>query len=327
MQMVRQNQEGEMNIRTAYFSSKAFAVVAALAAGGLLAADYAEARGGKGGSVGSRGSKTFDAPPATKTAPNTAQPIQKSMTQPGAPGNAAAATAGGGFASRFGGMKGLLLGGLIGAGLASMLGLGGGFAAMLGFILQMALVAGIVMLVIAFFRSRSAAKPALAQASAGAATAPPQQNVYRTNAGGLGGAAPAPVIAGDDFNAFERLLKEVQLGYANNDLKALGDRTTPEMLSHFADELDENAKKGRSNDLSEPKLLQGDLAESWREGTMEYASVAMRYELIDATVDKKTGRVVSGSTTVPEQVTEVWTFVRPANGRPDQWELSAIQQA
>lgn len=316
-----------MSKRTAYFSSKAFAVVAALAAGGLLAADYAEARGGKGGSVGSRGSKTFDAPPATKTAPNAAQPIQKSITQPGAPSAAAVAPAGG-FASRFGGMKGLLLGGLIGAGLASMLGLGGGLAAMLGFVLQMALVAGIVMLVIAFFRSRSAAKPALAQASAGAAAAaPPQQNAYRTNAGGLGGAAPALAIAGDDFNTFERLLKEVQLGYANADLKALGDRTTPEMLSHFARELDENAKQGLSNDLSEPKLLQGDLAESWREGTMEYASVAMRYELIDATIDKKTGRVVSGSTTEPQQVTEIWTFVRPANGRPEQWELSAIQQA
>ena len=316
-----------MSIRTAYFSSKAFAVVAALAAGGLLAADYAEARGGKGGSVGSRGSKTFDAPPATKTAPNAAQPIQKSITQPGAPSAAAVSPAAGGFASRFGGMKGLLMGGLIGAGLASLFGFGGGFAAMLGFVLQMALIAGVVMLVIAFFRSRSGGTPALAQASAGAATAPPQQNAYRTNAGGLGGAAPAPAIVGDDFNAFERLLKQVQLAYANNDIKALGDVTTPEMLSHLARELDENTKQGVSNDLSEPKLLQGDLAESWREGTMEYATVAMRYELIDATVEKKTGRVVAGSTTEPQQVTEIWTFVRPANGRPEQWELSAIQQA
>lgn len=316
-----------MSTRTAYFSTKVFAVVAALAAGGLLAADYAEARGGRGGSVGSRGSKTFDAPAATKTAPN-AQPIQKSITQPGRPGTAAAVNSGG-FASRFGGMKGLLLGGLIGAGLASMLGLGGGLAAMLGFVLQMALIAGIVMLVIAFFRNRSASQqPAMAQAAAGAGSQPHDQNAYRASTAGLGGnSVPALNIGGEDFNAFERLLKEVQLAYANADIKALGERTTPEMLSHFARELDENAKQGVSNDLSEPKLLQGDLSESWREGTVEYATVAMRYELIDATVEKKSGRVVAGSTTEPQQVTELWTFLRPANGNAGQWELSAIQQA
>lgn len=315
-----------MSTRTAYFSGKVFAVVAALAAGGLLAADYAEARGGRGGSVGSRGSKTFEAPPATRTAPNQAQPIQKSMTQPGQAAGAAANTAT--AASRFGGMKGLLMGGLIGAGLASLFGFGGGLAAMLGFVLQMALIAGIVMLVIAFFRNRAAGQqPALAQAAAGAGNRPQDANLYRTNAGGTGASAPPLNIVGDDFNAFERLLKEVQLAYANADIKALGDRVTPEMLSHFAHELDDNAKRGVSNDLSEPKLLQGDLAESWREGTMEYASVAMRYELIDATVDKKTGNVVAGSTTEPQQVTEIWTFVRPAGANATTWELSAIQQA
>jgi predicted lipid-binding transport protein (Tim44 family) len=97
------------------------------------------------------------------------------------------------------------------------------------------------------------------------------------------------------------------------------------MLSYFAGELDANAKEGLRFEVSEPKLLQGDLAEAWREADGEYATVAMRYAMIDATVDAS-GRVVSGSREEPQEVTEVWTFRRPIGGTAAQWELSAIQQ-
>src|SRR5262249_5490270 len=45
----------------------------------------ADARAGRGGSFGSRGSQTFSAPPSTTTSPG-ARPIERSMTQPGQPG-------------------------------------------------------------------------------------------------------------------------------------------------------------------------------------------------------------------------------------------------
>jgi predicted lipid-binding transport protein (Tim44 family) len=97
------------------------------------------------------------------------------------------------------------------------------------------------------------------------------------------------------------------------------------MLSYFAQELEANKRKGFRNEVSEPKLLQGDLAEAWREGGNEYATVAMRFSLLDATVDGS-GRVISGSWTAPQEVTEIWTFRRPQGGTVRQWELSAIQQ-
>jgi predicted lipid-binding transport protein (Tim44 family) len=206
--------------------------------------------------------------------------------------------------------------------------MGGGLAAVLGFVLQGLLIAGLVMLVISFFRSRSAAnKPAMAQAGVTGASPTPGQQAYRASAGGMGVAQPELAIGGDDYNAFERLLKEVQLGYANADIAALQMRLTPEMLSQFAHELEDNKRRGVSNDLSEPKLLQGDLAEAWREGASEYATVAMRYEMIDALVDVKSGRVIEGSTTEPQEVTELWTFYRPTGSGAAKWELSAIQQA
>ncbi|MEZ5817998.1 MAG: Tim44 domain-containing protein [Hyphomicrobiaceae bacterium] len=308
------------------FSGKTLALVAVLGAGAMVTADFAEARGGRGGSFGSRGSRTFSAPPPTTTAPRAAQPIQKSITQPGRPSAGAAANTAR-QATRGGLMRNLLLGGLVGAALASLFG-AGMFANVLGFLLQGLLIAGLVMLVVSFFRNRSASnQPAMARASVAGSSPTPGQQAYRESAGGLGAQAPEVAISGDDYNAFERLLKEVQLGYANADVNALSSRLTPEMLSQFAHELEDNKRRGLSNDLSEPKLLQGDLAEAWREGASEYATVAMRYELIDALVDVKSGRVVEGSTTEPQEVVELWTFYRPAGAGADKWELSAIQQA
>src|SRR5690606_35647753 len=130
-----------------------------------------------------------------------------------------------------------------------------------------------------------------------------------------------------DYDAFERLLGEVQMAYGRNDVEALSKLLTPEMLSYFAAELDDNAKNGLLNVVSDVKLEQGDLAEAWREAHLEYATVALRYTLIDATVETATGRVVEGSRTEPTELTEVWTFARPVGGSASQWELSAIQSA
>jgi predicted lipid-binding transport protein (Tim44 family) len=148
--------------------------------------------------------------------------------------------------------------------------------------------------------------------------------------GGFGGssaAAPAARAAGtdevgltgDDFNTFEQMLGEIQTAYGKEDLSLLRRYVTPEMLSYYSEDLAENTSRGVVNKISDVKLLQGDLAEAWREGNAEYASVAMRYSLNDTYVDG-TGRVVEGG---PDEATEVWTFMRTHGGK---WLLSAVQQ-
>ena len=97
---------------------------------------------------------------------------------------------------------------------------------------------------------------------------------------------------------------------------------TPEMATFFNEDMQQNRQRGQVNKVSGTKLLQGDLAEAWREGDSDYASVAMRFSMVDRYVDVASGRLISGSEQ-PVEVTEVWTFVRP---RGSDWELSAIQQ-
>jgi predicted lipid-binding transport protein (Tim44 family) len=95
------------------------------------------------------------------------------------------------------------------------------------------------------------------------------------------------------------------------------------MVSYFTGDLEKNKARNVVNKVSDTRLLQGDLAEAWREGDTDYASVAMRFSMVDKTIERATGRLVEGSET-PTQATEVWTFIRP---RGAGWELSAIQQA
>ena len=86
------------------------------------------------------------------------------------------------------------------------------------------------------------------------------------------------------------------------------------MVSYFAHDLEEHKARNVVNTVSGVKLLQGDLAEAWREGDTDFASVAMRYSLVDKTIDRATGRLVEGSEQ-PTEATEVWTFLRDARRR------------
>ena len=142
--------------------------------------------------------------------------------------------------------------------------------------------------------------------------------------GGFGGGAAttdAPVeVKPEDFDAFEKLLGEVQTAYGKEDLATLRARVTPEMLSYYSEELSRNASMGDINQISDVKLLQGDLAEAWREGDDEYATVAMRYSLNDRIVARDDGRLIEQ---LPSEATELWTFRRARGGN---WILSAIQQ-
>jgi predicted lipid-binding transport protein (Tim44 family) len=305
---------------------QAIAVILSLALPLMLAIPSADARIGGGMSSGSRGARTFSAPPSTSTAPGTAQPFNRTITQPGSPGLGAPATAGGGFFNSPGrGMLGGLAAGFLGAGLLGMLFGGGmfgglgGLSSIFGLILQIGLIIIVVRMAMSWWQRRHATAPAYASSAAG----PGAPSGFRAGTGfGLGSASAPLEIVPADYEAFERLLGEIQAAWSNEDVARLHTLATPEMVSYFTRDLAENKASNDINKVSDVKLLQGDLAEAWREGDTDYASVAMRYSLVDKTLERTTGRLVSGSDQ-PEQVTEVWTFVRP---RGADWELSAIQQ-
>jgi predicted lipid-binding transport protein (Tim44 family) len=286
----------------------------------LFMGDAAHARAGGGFSMGSRGMRTFTMPPTTRTAPSTASPIQRSITQPSTTAPLGASRPFGGFFG--GGLFGGLAAGFLGAGLFGLLlghGFFGGmlgFASLLGLILQVVVIVFIVRLLMSWFGHRN--QPAYA------AGHPATGHAFGGLGAVLGGNAPAGeplTIDKSDYDAFEQLLGDIQAAYSAEDLGALRAKVTPEMLSYFSEQLSENSSRGLVNRVTGVKLLQGDLAEAWREGNSEYATVAIRFALTDSMVERASGRTVEGGT--PSEATELWTFIRARGGH---WLLSAIQQ-
>ena len=301
---------------------RAIAIVLSLALPVVAAISPADARIGGGSSSGSRGGRTFSAPPTTTTAPNAAQPFNRTMTQP-----SPAAPSGGGFFNRPGmGMFGGLAAGFLGAGLLGMLFGGGmfsgigGLSSIIGLLLQIGLIVLLVRFAMSWWQRRHEGEAAYASGPSPLSA----QSSFRGGSGfGLGsGSAPLEILPAD-YETFERLLGEIQTAWSNEDIGRLQTLVSPEMVSYFARDLEQNKARNVTNKVSDVKLLQGDLAEAWREGDTDYASVAMRFSLIDTMVDRTTGRVVEGNAQEPDDVTEVWTFLRPRGGT---WELSGIQQ-
>ena len=226
-----------------------------------------------------------------------------------------------------------LMGGLIGAGIGGLLFGGGffghglGFGGFLGFLLQIFLI---VMLGRFLWRrfmggqSVFAGGPGL-YARGGA----PGGIMGGAMAGG--GAPPPPrpssgppvAITQADFQEFEQLLQAAQAAWSVRDLNALRGMSTPEMVGYFSEQLSDLASRGVTNTVTDVRLESGDLAQAWAESGREYATVAMRFSMIDVTRDG-TGHVIDGSVAERVLVTEVWTFVRARGGH---WILSAIQQA
>lgn len=295
----------------------------------VLAVDTAEAR--RGGSFGSRGTRTYQTAPATPTSPGVTAPVQRSTTT--APTNNAggiAATTAAQRAGWFGGgIGGWIIGGLLFSGLFGLF-MGAGFGGFGGFVALLFQIIIIAMILSWLFGRRR--RPAMA----GGGNASPYTARQDWQPGG-GSARPRPDVSAAsqragrrdevgignrDLEQFERTLNELQNAYAREDYEALRRITTPEMMGYLSQELGENASKGVRNEVFDVKLLSGDIAEAWREGSDQYATVALKYESRDVVRDRATGEIVSGEDGVT-RVTELWTFVRRGAG---QWLVSAIQE-
>jgi len=218
------------------------------------------------------------------------------------------------------------MGGLIGAGIGGLLfghgffGGGLGFGGFLGFLLQIFLLVMLVRFLFRFFSGGR--RPALAGgpnifARTGAPSPGPMAS------GGGSGGPPPVAIQPADYQQFEQLLTGIQAAWSAQDMNGLQAMATPEMVSYFSEQLSDQVSRGVRNSVTDVRLVSGDLAQAWAEQGREYATVAMRFSMIDVTRDQA-GHVVDGSPSEHITATEIWTFVRSRGGH---WILSAIQQA
>jgi predicted lipid-binding transport protein (Tim44 family) len=318
-----------------------------LAFGSWLLQTEAEARAGRGGSIGSRGSRSFSAP-RTYSAPKVVQPARPSpaplTSPPGTTARPAPTQPGSSFWRSFGGG---LLGGLAGGLLFRSLfggppaqaapGAGGGFGIGL---LDILLLAGIAYMIYAFVRRRReeaamAGGPTL-QASGGylapePAFQPPLEYGVAPEAdedrqeGLMHIKQMDPSFDEDRFtDEVMDFFFRVQGAWANRDLSPMRDKLTEEMYRIFQEDADRLQAQGLVNRLENIAVRSVDITEAWQEQGSDYITVRVYANLLDYMVDEKTGEIVSGSKTEPVKFEEYWTFTRPVG--PNPWKLSAINQ-
>ncbi len=296
------------------------------------------ARVGGGGSMGSRGSRSYSAPRSTP-APAPASPSQRAgqYNTPTAP--ASSPFGGGGFLRS---MAGGLAGGMLGAMLFRSLGFAGGAAGGGGGIgmMDLLLIGALLYGVYWFIKRRRSEAPAETLAGTYYRELP-AQDAGRTTQPMLAYESGGPendVATGlrhirqmdpyfDEKRFTDACMDQfflIQGAWANRDMSGVKDILTDGMFGTLRDDAEKLKAKKQINRLENIAVRSVEIVELWQEGGEDFITVKFYANLLDNTIDEQTGQVVSGSKTEPVKFNEYWTFTRPVGDHP--WKLSAINQ-
>lgn len=294
----------------------------------------AEARAGGGRSGGWRGSRSSQAPSQFS---QPSQPRREAMPQAQQPSPLGPQS--GGFMRGLGtAILGGFLGSLLFSGLANAAGFGGLGGGGFG-LLEILLLAGLLYFLYRKFISPS---PALAPGSGslsyrGAQYQAPPPLTYSNNPLGQE-AAPLdridyrsltmmdPSFDPDKFlKSAQDIFFKVQGAWNKQDTSALRSLCGDQLMKTWEEELAQLKLRGQRNRMDNIALRESEISEVWTENGEDYITVRFLANLIDYTVDEKSGAVVSGSDSEAVRFEEYWTFNRPVG--PNPWKLTAVQQA
>ncbi|HLN87844.1 MAG TPA: Tim44 domain-containing protein [Candidatus Limnocylindrales bacterium] len=300
----------------------------------IILESFADARAGGGRSVGSRGSRSYQAPsrPVQPSAPQReAMPQQAQQPAPMMPQS-------GGFMRGLGtAMLGGFLGSMLFSGLANAGGLGGlggsGFGMM-----EILLFGGLgYFLYRKFAASRAAAAPGFgsmqyqdsqyqAPTPRSYSSNPPVQESLPLN-----GIDYRSLTMMDRSFTPEQFLKtaqdlffKIQGAWNKQDLATLRGLCGGELMKSWEEEIAQLKARGQKNRMDNIALRESEVTEVWTENGEDFITVRLFANLLDYTVDDK-GAVVNGSDSNSVEFEEFWTFARPVG--PNVWKLTAVQQA
>lgn len=122
----------------------------------------------------------------------------------------------------------------------------------------------------------------------------------------------------------QELFFKVQGAWNRQDTAALGSLCGPELMRAWEKELADLRGRGQKNRMENIALSSSEITEAWTETGQDYVTVRLQANLLDYTVDEKSGAVVAGNNAEPVEFEEYWTFSRPVG--PNPWTLAAVNQ-
>ena len=294
------------------------------------------ARAGGGRSGGFRGSRSFSAP---RTQSPGTSPYQRSVPPSGTmsnPNSPLSQSTGSPFLRGLaGGVAGGFLGSLLFGGMGRAAGSGWGSGGSgIGF-LEIILIVVVIFFVFRFIRNRKKntfsqdpvagySPPPYQQPDSFSAAAPAQDQDWETGIAHIQSMDQTfDPLAFKDW--VQDLFFKIQAAWGNQDLSPVYPFLADPMKGIFSKDLEEQKAGNRINHLENIAVRSVDITEAWQEEGKDFITVLFYANLLDYTVDKTTGAVISGSKTEPVKFKEFWTFIRPV-GAGGTWQLSAIQQ-
>lgn len=132
-----------------------------------------------------------------------------------------------------------------------------------------------------------------------------------------------------DINYFKEVASDVffqvQAGWMRRDLDSyqhlLGEQLAAEYEKHFS----EMREQGHINKLENIAIRKIEALDAGSDGREDFITILFTANLLDYTVDDKTGKLVEGSMTNPIKFAEKWTWARPVNS--EAWKLEGIAVA
>jgi predicted lipid-binding transport protein (Tim44 family) len=281
--------------------------------------DSADARSRSGG-------RSFSSP-ATRQAPQQQAPSQMNQRQQQTPQP-------GGFGR---GLMGGLLGGALGAMLfGSLFGASGSGMGILPLLLL-----GVVGF---FLYKRFANRPT---APSGPGYQPPPMDSRFQSSGSTFGTSQTPAVppirdtdplqAGlaeirmTDPNFDEKYFLEVasdvffkiQAGWMRRDLSSYGQLLGDRLAAEYAQEFARMKEQGHISKLESIAVRKVEIVAAGSENGEDFVTVQFTANLLDYTVDEKSGALIDGSMTEPVKFVEKWTWARPV--RTEEWKLEGIE--
>jgi predicted lipid-binding transport protein (Tim44 family) len=286
--------------------------------------ELAEARSRGGG-------RSFQKSPAVSKPATQSQPRQNAT-------NPAASPMGGSFTRGLaGGIMGGFLGSMLFGGTAHGMGAGGGLGGSGIGLFEILLLAGLGFLVYRWFSRRRAL------ATTTGAEFQQDQNSTSRLFSGLGAQqvtqeSPGddPLVAGvkeiwavdQDFDpeAFKEtaqdLFFKIQAGWTRRETGVLKDFVGDQLLSEYGQHFEDMKKVGHINRLENIAVRKIDLITAGVQQGEIFVTVRFTANLLDYTVDEKSGDVLKGDPENPVKFQEDWTFACPVGTR--RWKLEGI---
>jgi predicted lipid-binding transport protein (Tim44 family) len=119
------------------------------------------------------------------------------------------------------------------------------------------------------------------------------------------------------------LFFKIQAGWTRRETEGLNDFVGQELLNEYAGHFAQMKEQGQINRLENIAVRKVDLMQAGVENGEIFVTVRFTANLLDYTVDEKSGATISGDMHNPIKFEEFWTFAKPVGG--SRWKLEGIE--